>query len=93
MNKKLFQRNLSVVSIIFMTVSTAVFADDAEVLFPEADNHPSAQNAVETEQPNVHPLDLEFQRLSVRRFIFSNNIKLSEFVPYEMKMQLAKCKI
>jgi hypothetical protein len=44
----------------------------------------SAENAVVTEQPNVHPLDLEFQRLSVRRFIFSNNINLSEFVPSEI---------
>lgn len=38
-------------------------------------------------QPNTHstnPLDLEFHRLSVRRFIFSNNIPLSEFVPSEI---------
>lgn len=34
--------------------------------------------------PSVNPLDLEFHRLSVRRFIFSNNILLSEFVPSEI---------
>ena len=33
---------------------------------------------------NVHPLDLEFHRLAVRRFIFSNNIKLTEFVPAQI---------
>lgn len=33
---------------------------------------------------NVHPLDLEFHRLAVRRFIFSNNIKLTEFVPSQI---------
>ena len=32
----------------------------------------------------VNPLDLEFQRLSVRRFIFSNNIGLSVFKPSEI---------
>ncbi|MDR0572597.1 MAG: hypothetical protein LBG96_00955 [Tannerella sp.] len=42
-----------------------------------------AQNMV-AEQPNIHPLELEFQRLAVRRFIFSNNINLSEFVPSEI---------
>lgn len=31
-----------------------------------------------------NPLDLEFHRLAVRRFIFSNNIPLSEFVPSEI---------
>lgn len=35
-------------------------------------------------QPAVHPLDLSFQRLAVRRFIFSNNINLNEFVPSEI---------
>ena len=40
----------------------------------------SAQNRI----PAIHPLDLEFQRLAVRRFIFSNNINLSEFVPSEI---------
>lgn len=30
-----------------------------------------------------NPLDLEFHRLAVRRFIFSNNLPLSEFVPSE----------
>ncbi len=34
--------------------------------------------------PDVNPLDLTFQRLAVRRFIFSNNINLSEFVPSEI---------
>ncbi len=34
--------------------------------------------------PEVNPLDLEFKRLAVRRFIFSNNIPLSEFVPSEI---------
>lgn len=33
---------------------------------------------------DVSPLDLEFQRLFVRRFIFSNNIGLSEFKPSEI---------
>lgn len=32
----------------------------------------------------VHPLDLEFHRLAVRRFIFSNNLPLSEFKPAEL---------
>lgn len=32
----------------------------------------------------VNPLDLKFHRLAVRRFIFSNNIPLSEFVPAEI---------
>lgn len=31
-----------------------------------------------------YPLELEFHRLAVRRFIFSNNISLSEFVPSEI---------
>lgn len=31
-----------------------------------------------------NPLDLEFHRLAARRFIFSNNIPLSEFVPSEI---------
>ena len=34
--------------------------------------------------PDVNPLDLEFQRLAVRRFIFSNNLILNEFIPYEI---------
>lgn len=34
--------------------------------------------------PDIHPLDLEFHRLAVRRFIFSNNIKLNELVPSEI---------
>ena len=33
---------------------------------------------------DINPLDLEFQRLYVRRFIFSNNISLSEFKPSEI---------
>lgn len=32
----------------------------------------------------TNPLELEFKRLAVRRFIFSNNIPLSEFVPSEI---------
>lgn len=32
----------------------------------------------------VTPLDLEFHRLAVRRFIFSNNILLNEFVPSQV---------
>ena len=36
------------------------------------------------DKPDVNPLDLSFQRLAVRRFIFSNNIKLNEFVPAEI---------
>lgn len=43
-----------------------------------------AEAAGETAYDNVNPLDLEFHRLAVRRFIFSNNIKLSEFVPGEI---------
>lgn len=35
-------------------------------------------------KPEVNPLDLSFQRLAVRRFIFSNNIILNEFVPSEI---------
>ena len=31
-----------------------------------------------------NPLDLEFHRLAVRRFIFSNNLPLSEFVPSQI---------
>lgn len=34
--------------------------------------------------PDVNPLDLSFQRLAVRRFIFSNNLLLNEFVPSEI---------
>jgi hypothetical protein len=34
--------------------------------------------------PDVNPLDLSFQRLAVRRFIFSNNLLLNEFVPAEI---------
>ncbi|MDR3219538.1 MAG: hypothetical protein LBU22_11310 [Dysgonamonadaceae bacterium] len=33
---------------------------------------------------DVSPLDLTFQRLSVRRFIFSNNINLCELLPAEI---------
>ena len=40
-----------------------------------------AQNA---DTDSVNPLDLKFHRLAVRRFIFSNNIPLSEFVPSEI---------
>jgi hypothetical protein len=32
----------------------------------------------------VTPLDLTFQRLAVRRFVFSNNLLLSDFVPSEI---------
>lgn len=39
---------------------------------------------ITTNAQNVDPLDLEFQRLAVRRFIFSNNIPLSDFVPSEI---------
>ena len=35
-------------------------------------------------RPDVNPLDLSFQRLAVRRFIFSNNLILNEFVPSEI---------
>ncbi len=35
-------------------------------------------------KPDVNPLDLSFQRLAVRRFIFSNNITLNEFKPSEI---------
>ena len=33
---------------------------------------------------SISPLDLKFHRLAVRRFIFSNNIPLSEIVPSEI---------
>ncbi|MDR1813862.1 MAG: hypothetical protein LBR18_03320, partial [Tannerella sp.] len=36
------------------------------------------------QQPDVNPLDLEFHRLAVRRFIFSNNLPLTEFKPSEI---------
>ena len=42
---------------------------------------PSAQ---ETTIEKTHPLELSFRRLAVRRFIFSNNINLCEFVPSEI---------
>lgn len=35
-------------------------------------------------QPDIDPLDLTFQRLAVRRFIFSNNINLCQLVPSEI---------
>lgn len=34
--------------------------------------------------PDVNPTELSFQRLAVRRFIFSNNIPLNEFVPSQI---------
>ncbi|KAA6351792.1 hypothetical protein EZS27_000917 [termite gut metagenome] len=34
--------------------------------------------------PDVNPMNLAFQRLAVRRFIFSNNINLCEFIPAEI---------
>ncbi|MDU1889181.1 MAG: hypothetical protein E6767_00705 [Dysgonomonas sp.] len=34
--------------------------------------------------PDVDPMDLTFQRLAVRRFIFSNNINLCEFIPSQI---------
>ncbi|MDR1723325.1 MAG: hypothetical protein LBR84_05210 [Tannerella sp.] len=43
-------------------------------------NEINAQRGEET----ANLLELEFQRLAVRRFIFSQNIKLSEFVPSEI---------
>ncbi len=36
------------------------------------------------DKPDLHPLDLEFKRLAVRRFIFSNNINLCEFEPSQI---------
>lgn len=42
-----------------------------------------AQTVKET-MPETNPLELKFKRLAVRRFIFSNNIPLSEFVPSEI---------
>lgn len=35
-------------------------------------------------ESSENPLDLEFHRLAARRFIFSNNIPLSEFIPSEV---------
>lgn len=43
----------------------------------------SASDTIHT-KPDVNPLDLSFQRLAVRRFIFSNNLILNEFVPSEI---------
>lgn len=40
--------------------------------------------AVNSLWAQVNPLDLEFHRLASRRFIFSNNIALSEFVPAQI---------
>ena len=37
-----------------------------------------------TSECSENPLDLEFHRLAARRFIFSNNITLSEFIPSEV---------
>lgn len=42
-----------------------------------------AQHA-DSSGPQVNPLDLRFQRLAVRRFVFSNNVPLSAFVPAEI---------
>ncbi|GAB6012257.1 glycoside hydrolase family protein [Viscerimonas tarda] len=42
-----------------------------------AENIPNADK-------DITPMDLKFNRLAVRRFIFSNNINLSEFVPSEI---------
>ena len=36
------------------------------------------------EYPDLTPTELSFQRLAVRRFIFSNNIPLNEFVPSQI---------
>ncbi|MDR1491676.1 MAG: hypothetical protein LBT05_02985 [Planctomycetaceae bacterium] len=55
------------------------------LLFAIAVTVPSLQSqeySLQTQETN--PLELEFQRLAVRRFIFSNNINLSEFVPSEI---------
>jgi hypothetical protein len=49
----------------------------------QSDQQTTDENVV-AEQPNINPLDLEFQRLAVRRLIFSDNIRLSEFVPSEI---------
>lgn len=43
----------------------------------------SAQSKTNND-PNVDPLDLEFTRLAVRRFIFSNNLNLNELIPFEI---------
>ncbi|MDR1781072.1 MAG: hypothetical protein LBR50_10155 [Tannerella sp.] len=40
--------------------------------------------AAQQQQPDINPLDLEFHRLAVRRFIFSNNLPLTEFKPSEI---------
>jgi hypothetical protein len=42
------------------------------------------QSVLAQQQPDVNPLDLEFHRLAVRRFIFSNNLPLTEFKPSEI---------
>ena len=46
--------------------------------------HSAFATGDKTNDPNVNPLDLEFQRLAVRRFIFSNNLDLNEFLPSEI---------
>jgi hypothetical protein len=53
-------------------------------LFADA-RQPERQTAnenVAAAQPNINPL--EFQRLAVRRFFFSDNIKISKFVLSEI---------
>ncbi len=45
---------------------------------------PVSSPAAPHDYPDVDPLELSFQRLAVRRFIFSNNITLNEFVPSEI---------
>lgn len=62
------KKNLLLILILLIGTSSAVYAD----------------NSSKKNNPDVNPLDLTFQRLAVRRFIFSNNINLSEFVPSEI---------
>mgnify|MGYP000920188684 CR=1 FL=1 len=45
---------------------------------------PLSANDTISGKPDVNPLDLSFQRLAVRRFIFSNNIILNQLVPSEI---------
>lgn len=45
---------------------------------------PLSANDTISNKPDVNPLDLSFQRLAVRRFIFSNNLILNQFIPSEI---------
>ncbi len=68
-------------TVAFLTLSlcAVTFAVQAKSKSKVAQPQAQAQD-----YPDVNPTDLSFQRLAVRRFIFSNNITLNEFVPSEI---------